>query len=379
MRDRLGWGLAWMLGLAGVNACGDDSASKPDTGAQAGDGAGSGGTASAGSGGAGSSGSGGGGAIVPARGCPLTAPKRAELGSKLEPISAAVGVRAVHMTAKGLFWTTDNRIYQLESGGTALQVAECDSGVNVVPNLLTSNATQLAWHGSSNGMLGVWAVPLDGGLPNMLTMVTATDLFVEALALDETHAYFGGSVSNGLRQAPLAEGPMSTQLARPFGLSALTVDGGFAYYVEDLGESVMRVAVDGGMPETVSPELGMIQTIVIDPSAIYVTTLHSIYRVERGQPSGAKVLLALARPTSADNSVTRLLDDGERLVFTDQLENIGWVTKDGESCGYIVSEAKKEVAVPRSDIALDAQYLYVTDWPTRSLSRIKRSDIGLAR
>jgi hypothetical protein len=58
---------------------------------------------------------------------PVTAPKRAEQGSKLEPISAAVGVQAVHMT-------------------------------------------------------GIWTAALHDGSPAMLTMVTPTNNFVEALA-----------------------------------------------------------------------------------------------------------------------------------------------------------------------------------------------------
>lgn len=373
MCDRWGWGVVCILGLAALHACGGDSSPKPDAGAQAGDDAraGSGGTSSAGSGGASGTGTGG-GDIVPARGCPLTAPKRSELGSKLEKIEAAVGARAVHMTVKGLFWATDRAIYHLQSDGSGVQVAQGDD----VPDLLTSNATLLGWHGTTNGMLGIWTAPLDGGTP---TMVTAANIFVEALALDDTHAYFGGSASDGLRRASLAGGT-SALLANPFGVDVLSVGGGYAYYVEGLGETVMRVATSGGAPEPASPEIGMVTEMVLDASAIYAATLYSIYRIERGQPSSSKVLLALAQPNSRQNNVIRLLDDGDRLVFADLLDNIGWVTKDGKSCGYIVSEGKKDlVAIPQSDIAVDAQYLYLADWPTRTLSRIKRADIGIAR
>lgn len=379
MCDRRGWGLLCVLGLVCLNACGDDdeSSSKPDAGADAsheGE-SGSSGSKSAGSGGSG--GTGGSGTVVPARGCPLKAPTRAELGSKLEPITSAAGARALHMTAKGLFWTTfkGKGIYQLQSDGSAAQVAQDDA----LPKLLTSNATQLAWLGSSQNMFGIWTMPLDGGSSSMPTRVTATNIFVEALALDEAQAYFGGSASDGLVKVPLAGGTTATKLAQPFGVNALAVDGGFAYYVESLGESVMRVAVAGGTPESASRKIGMIAQVVIDDSAIYATTLLSIYRIERGDPTAVKVLMPIAHPTSGDSGVTRLLDDGERLVFADQLENIGWVSKDGKTCGYIVTEGKTQLAGARSDIALDAKYLYVTDATTETLSRIKREDIGLAQ
>lgn len=312
------------------------------------------------------------GPINPALGCPRSGPTRAELGSKLELMPAVARVNEVLVTTQGLHWLNADGVYRLGSdGSSALLVAESN-----FPHALAATDIVLAWSGGVGDVGGIWTLPLgvDAFEP---VLVTEIDIdFSQRIVLDDRFVYLG---VDGIQRVPLAGGEPMLLADLFLQATDMQLDGGFLYYAESLESAVSRVPVEGGEPTLVTPEAGLVHHFLLDETAIYVADTVGIRRTERNDPTSDKLLLRHAStPSRIGNSLTRVLSDGDRLVFADRLDNVGWVTKDGSTCGYIIAEFLEVGAAERLDIALDATHLYIIDVKASSLYRIRRTDVGLA-
>lgn len=373
-----------LICVLGLSACGEDDAQMPAPSPDAGTDAGSGGTSggSAGSSGtsAGSSGDGGTAGMTDepfADGpyCQRTGPTRDELADMLEPITGGENADDLLLTPRGLYWRAGTRVYRLGSeGNTGTIVAESD-----IPEVLANNSSLIAWVATaSDGVVGVYTAPLgeDGVTP---TFVGEAHAFTTHLAIDDTYVYFDGTAGDGLMRLSIATGE-SEKLLSTFGIGEMIVQDGSIYYFESLGHSVQRVPVAGGMPETLTPdEGGLLHAFAFDDTAIFTSDEIGINRIERDDAASEQLLVRHASASGQrNNSVGRMVVDGDRIVFVDRLATIAWLAKDGSDCGTLIQGDGTDVSTaPNIDFALDADYLYVLDPEARKLARIARPAIGL--
>jgi hypothetical protein len=350
-------------------ACGDGA--EPEAARGSGDAATAGASGDGGSGGGGGAGEGGTGAgpASPTAGCGSDAPTREELGDALEPLPAAAGARELIVAAGGLYFSDADGVKHLTGDGRAVVVL----AASAFPKRLAVNDESIAWGGVMDGMEGIWTVPLAGGTP---VRVHDQSIFVDNLAIDATHAYFDGATNDGLRRAPLAGG-VTEHLARPFGVAAIALDGGFLYYAEPLGSPLWRVPVTGGPEEELVRYAGWVKHIALDAAAIYIGDDFGIRRFERDGAEQRLLFYLASSGVRTRNAVQRMILDGERIVFADGRENVAWVSKDGSRCAYVIATFAEVGGPYPIDIALDAQYLYLLDRRAAALFRIARSAAGL--
>lgn len=355
--------------VVGIAGCSKDEP-EPDGAGAAGttSGAGTGAAGMAGSGAGTGSGAGSGAAGMIGN-CRSTGATREELAGMLEPLGMITSIPALTGTSAGVYFVTQG-VRRVAADGTLETVVMGEAG-----GPLASNSSTLAWFGTSNDEHGVLTVPLGstGGTPTLVAPAPGSS---EVLVLDEANAYFGGTASYPLSRAPLPSGE-PVELANPFGVQDLRVDGDFVYFAENLGDHLLRVPIaGGGTPEQVTDVGGLVHTFVMDATHFYIADNYSIARVQRSDRARELLVRFKQASSSITNSIKELVVDGDRLVFADRLDNIGWTMKDGSDCAYFATSSLSESpATYPTEIALDQQYLYV--FTERMLHRVARSAVGL--
>jgi len=260
-------GLALALCAANVTACGSDSNAPGRGGPNPG-----GGTTP----------------FVCAPDCPVTNLVRTDV----QPVSLAVHGDYIYFAAYG---SEDRRgIYSVPtSGGAPTQLANALVSASAACKLVATDGAHVYY---VNGSM-LERVPVTGGPTEELAPATAADSDARCVALDETSVFWlgkpsgQGGVSAGLMRMPKQGGPVSTValpevvsfvirgdvaylgtnnevMAVPklggtpvvlagqlvYGTRSVDSDGAFVYVGDHVEDSVFRVSVEGGAPETLASD-----------------------------------------------------------------------------------------------------------------------------
>lgn len=314
-------------------------------------------------------------------------PTRDSVLSMAEPLPDTGDIDQLIMTSLGLHWFGDvgKVLYRLGADGNPMPMAMTD---NAGFTELEASDSAVVWLWGSS----VWALLLEAGAAPA-EIGTDISLTGNPLLVDETHVYFEPAFGTpGFTRIPLVGGAPEKVPTDIAARDVIAVHDGYAYYREPdsfTGDLLMRAPLDGGPVEQVDDSLGFLASpeIVFDGNVMYVSTTR-LARIDLGSPNSATIvlLLAAARNQGVNNGLTRLVLDGDRLVYADVQGTVGWVTTDGTECANILVDPDQgsEVAGPPIDLALDDEYLYLLVFSksasgstTGSLRRIARSSVGL--
>lgn len=178
------------------------------------------------------------------------------------------------------------------------------------------------------------------------------------LRFDADHLYFADTAARGAFRIAITGGMVET-IASGLDVRDQVVQSGFVYLADASSKRVRRVMVDGSAPMVMSPAaLSEIDALATDGVGLYWADDFELVATKLDDPTSRKSL-ATAGPR-ADGSPARLVRlevADKRLYFSDDGGNFGWTALDGSKCGLIVKAAG---TLNGSDVAADGKAAFLS-------------------
>ena len=204
----------------------------------------------------------------------------------------------------------------------------------------------------------VKSVSTSGGTPQ--TLATITDIAYLGLAVDNTNVYYVSTLSkkNQLMKVSTGGGAavsLTSDLVIPSDIGA---DGTNAYWVDYVDNSVKRVSVTGGKPETIG-ECPQPNAVAVDADRVYCAGEHGIVEFKRSDNS------VVSRVENSDD-FSRIAFD-EKNLYLVGVKGLYRVSKAGGRPVLLV-----ELQRDSTNLAVDATSIYWTNYFGGTLMRLRK-------
>lgn len=271
-----------------------------------------------------------------------------------------------------------------KSGGAMATLASGLGGINAV----ASDGTYVYWteYVLATAAGAVKRVPVGGGVVEVLATGTPAGsvydvFFPGGIALDADFVYWGEHVGGGAVRRVAKSGGGVTDLGRGagFGPTALAIQDGFLYGVDNTSGMAARLPVGGGSVEVLASGLANPSDIALDAQALYTAELVGdtgrIVRVPLAGGAVTTVSSDLDNPRSVDVIGGRVYYPGVVRSGVTPLMGVWTATGAGGAEEFAVNASGTLGGFDPYSLAVDAGFIYFLDaaWNVPGGARLLRA------
>lgn len=232
----------------------------------------------------------------------------------------------------------------------------------VCGGLLRVNATHVFFAQDAQ----LWRAPL--AEPAATELLATQEGSLVAVALGPSHAYFVTQSPYTVQRVSLEGGPAEL-LDDQSEAQQVDVQGDWVYFTSFAEDRVGRIPVAGGAVEWVTEPLSMVAPLEVSSEAIYWGAGLSLMAKPLADASSSVQIGSMGPMSGAGvPEFTRMVLVGQRLIWCDSAQNVGWTTTDGASCALLMRGSWSEHV---EDVAANDRFVFATQRSGR-MSRLLR-------